>query len=65
MDQRCFLSFRFEVVDRFDDFDDLCGRSDVFDDLVHAFVGHRAFAQGLHGGGRRVDTAYGEDRSRT
>ena len=64
MDQRCFLSFRFEAVDRFDDFDDLCGRSDVFDDLVHAFVGHRAFVQGLHGGGRRVDTAYDEDRSR-
>lgn len=44
---RCTSLRRLEVVDRLDSANDLCGRLDVLDDLVHAFISHRRLVKSL------------------
>ena len=52
------LFISFEVVNRLDDSDDICGRSDVVDDILHILVSHGAFIQRLTANSRGVDALH-------
>ena len=52
------LFIRLEIVDRTDHFQDLRGRTDIGNDLLHALVGHRTFVQCARIGSRGEDAVH-------
>ena len=52
------LLCRLEIIDRLDSANDLCGRLDVLDDLVHAFISHRRLVKSIGNDAGGVDTRH-------